>query len=492
MSITNYSLPSGSLLIGENRIKDSSGGIYEHIYAADGKVNAVIAMAGAREVDQAVASAWEAQKVWMAYTVDQRRDMLIKLADLCELHFDELNYINTQDYAVPISSGGGHPAQLIRFLRYYAGWVDKSFGETTPTSQRMNDINMIDYEPYGVVAVILNWNGPLFVIGMNVAPALAAGNAVVIKPPELSPLGPIRFGELCLEAGLPPGLVNIIPGGPETGDLLVRHPGVRKIHFTGGGHTAKLITKSAADNLTPLATELGGKAPALIYPDADISQAAFLMAMTGPIGQSGQSCACASRVLVHDKVYDEFMAKYIEIIESVKIGDPLAADTVMGPVVSKGAHDRILGVIDKAVNQKMGELVTGGGSISAKLGGAMAGGYFIAPTVFAGVSNNSELARMETFGPVASVMRWNDESAALAIANDTEFGLNAYVFTQNLNTALRMTKLLEAGSVWVNGGPNITPQSPYGGYKQSGSGSAGGIAGLREFQQVKTKRFWME
>ena len=237
MSVAFDRLPPGAMLIGQDWISDSSGGVFEHIYPATGKVNATITMAGPEEIDRAVVTAWAAQQIWMKITVDKRRDILLRLADLVEQNMAELVWMTTQDIGIPIGAAGVHPNQLVRFLRYYAGWMDKSFGYTTPVSQS-RDVNMIDYEPYGVVAVIVPWNAPLFILGMAVAPALAAGNAVVIKPPELAPLSALRFGELCLEAGLPPGLVNIVPGGPDVGDALVRHKGVRKIHFTGGGPTA--------------------------------------------------------------------------------------------------------------------------------------------------------------------------------------------------------------------------------------------------------------
>lgn len=485
MATNGVTLPSGAMLIGDEWVTGSSGGLYEHVYAHTGQVNATIEMAGALEVDRAVAAAWKAQKQWMAMSVDVRRDLLIKLADAVLAHTEELALINTADYAVPIVGSSVHPAQLERFLRYYAGYVDKAHGQTAPVSNFPNDLQLIEREPYGVVGVIVPWNGPLFVIGMNVAPALAAGNAVIIKPPELAPLGPLRFGELCLEVGLPPGLVNVLPGGPEGGDALVRHPGVRKIHFTGGGHTAKMINVAAAENLTPVATELGGKSPALVFDDCDLDATAMTIAFAGPIGQSGQSCACSSRILVQESIYDDFMARFLGVVQAMPIGDPLNPENMMGPVISQQACDRITSAIDQAVDQKYGEVLTGGN----RIGGDLKDGFYIEPTVFAGVDNRSPLATVEHFGPVVSVMRFKDEEEALALANDTDYGLVAYVATTNLNRGIRVTRALEAGTVWVNTIPDIVPQSPYGGYKQSGVGRAGGVEGLHEFQQVKTIRF---
>lgn len=491
MSVAFDRLPPGAMLIGQDWISDSSGGVFEHIYPATGKVNATITMAGPEEIDRAVVTAWAAQQIWMKITVDKRRDILLRLADLVEKHMAELVWMTTQDIGIPIGAAGVHPNQLVRFLRYYAGWMDKSFGYTTPVSQS-RDVNMIDYEPYGVVAVIVPWNAPLFILGMAVAPALAAGNAVVIKPPELAPLSALRFGELCLEAGLPPGLVNIVPGGPDVGDALVRHKGVRKIHFTGGGSTAKIITRAAADNLTPVATELGGTAATLVFPDIeDIQKTAMMAAISGPLAQSGQHCACAVRLMVHDSIYDEFAAAYVSVIENAKIGDPLAQDTMVGPLVTEGAMQRILSHVDRAVDQKMGTLLTGGQQVSSQMEGELTGGYFVSPAVFGDVDNNSDLAQVETFGPVISLLRFSDTAEAVRMANDTDFGLNAYVHTNDLKTAHGVARSLQSGSVWVNCFSNVAPQSPYGGYKQSGVGRAGGIEGLREFQQAKTIRIGM-
>ncbi|MCW2936173.1 MAG: hypothetical protein JWM19_7135 [Actinomycetia bacterium] len=320
-----------------------------------------------------------------------------------------------------------------------------------------------------MVAAILPWNGPLVPVGLNVVPALAAGNAVVVKPAELNPFAPLRFGELCLEAGLPAGLVNVVPAGPAGGEALVGHPGIGKVHFTGGGGTARKILATPARNLTPVATELGGKSADIVFADADLDFAAQLAAMQGPITQSGQSCACSSRILVQDSIYDAFIEKFIAAVRQATIGDPLDPAVVFGPVVSQAAVDRIMGVIDQAVAGRMGELILGG----RRMGGELAEGYYIEPTVFADVDNRSPLAVEETFGPVVSVMRFRDEDEAVALANDTVYGLNAFLQTRDLGRAHRVARRLESGSVWVNIHSDLSPQSPYGGYKQSGSGRAG-------------------
>ncbi len=473
---------SGGLLIGGDRIAETSGGTHSHIYPATGQPNAVIPLAGAAEIDRAVASAWQAHREWMALTVDRRRDLLIDLADAVHENLDELARLNVHDYAVPISFAG-NAILLERFLRHFAGYVDKPHGSTTPVTGSF-DINMIEREPYGVVGVITPWNGSLVVTGSCVAPALAAGNAVVLKPSEVAPFAALRFGELCLEAGLPAGLVNVVPAGPMGGDALARHPGIRKIHFTGGSPTARKVLEAAAVNLTPVVTELGGKSANIVFDDADLDAAAMLSAHQGPLMQSGQSCACASRVLVHESVYDAFLEKFLAVIEASTIGDPLDPRVVFGPVISQTAADRILAVIEDAVTQQAGDLLVGG----KRIGGELAQGYYIEPTVFSGVDNASALAQNETFGPVVSVMKFSDETEAVRIANDSRFGLNAFIQTNDLSRAHRVARQLEAGSVWVNTFSDISPQGPYGGYKQSGFGRTGGLEGLNEFLQVKNIR----
>ncbi|HVQ49935.1 MAG TPA: aldehyde dehydrogenase family protein, partial [Mycobacterium sp.] len=473
--MTLASTLSGGLLIGGDRITEASGGTHSHIYPATGQPNAIIPLAGAAEIDRAVASAWQAHREWMSLTVDRRRDLLIDLADAVHESLDELARLNVHDYAVPISLAG-NAILLERFLRHFAGYVDKPHGSSTPVTGSF-DINLIEREPYGVVGVITPWNGAPVVIGSCVAPALAAGNAVVVKPSEVAPFAALRFGELCLEAGLPVGLVNVVPAGPMGGDALVRHPGIRKIHFTGGSPTARRVLEAAAVNLTPVVTELGGNSANIVFDDADLDAASMLSAHQGPLMQSGQSCACASRVLVHESVHDTFLDKFLAVIDASTIGDPFDPRVVFGPVISQTAADRLLSVIEDAVTQHAGDLLVGG----KRIRGDLAQGYYIEPTVFAGVDNASALAQNETFGPVVSVIKFSDEAEAVRIANDTPYGLNAFVQTKDLGRAHRVARQLEAGSVWINTFSDISPQGPYGGYKQSGGGRTGGLEGLNEF-----------
>lgn len=483
-SATGLALP-GSLLIGGDAITRTSGGNHEHIYPATGEPNATIALAGADEIDLAVTSAREAQRQWIALTPARRRDLLLDLADAVHENLPQFAELNTHDYAVPISYAATAPL-LEEFLRHFAGYVDKPHGSSTPVAGSF-DVNLIEREPYGVVGVIAPWNGSLVVAAACVAPALAAGNAVVLKPSELAPFAALRFGELCVDVGLPAGLVNVVPSGPDGGDALVRHPGIRKVHFTGGTETARAVLRSAATNLTPVVAELGGKSANIVFDDADLDIAAAISAHQGPLMQAGQSCACASRILVQSSVHDAFVEKFLAVVGSATVGDPLDPTVAFGPVISSVAADRILREVDRAVSERTGNLVLGG----TRLGGTLSNGFYIEPTVFTEVDNSSHLAQTETFGPVVSVIRFDTEADAVRIANDTRYGLNAFVHSDSLGRAHRVARKLESGSVWVNHFSDISPQGPYGGYKQSGFGRTGGLEGLHEFLQVKNIRIAM-
>lgn len=470
------------MIIGGDRISTSSGGEHQHIYPATGRPNATVALAGADEIDRAVRSAADAQQEWMSLTCDRRRDLLIDLADAVHENLDEFKALNVQDYAVPISYAGT-AVLLERFLRHFAGYSDKPHGASTPVAASF-DVNIVEREPYGVVGVITPWNGALVVTGSCVAPALAAGNAVILKPSELAPLAALRFGELCIDAGLPAGLVNVVPSGPDGGDALVRHPGIRKIHFTGGGATARAVIAAAATNLTPVVAELGGKSANIVFADADLDRAVQLSAHQGPLMQSGQSCACASRVLVHESVYADFLERFVAVIESATVGDPFDPSVRFGPVISQAAVERILNVIAASEADGAGRLITGGRRIDRE-------GFYLEPTVFGEVDNTSALAQTETFGPVVSVIPFADDAEAVDIANNTVYGLNAFVHTRELTRAHRVARRLQAGSVWINQFSEVSPQGPYGGYKHSGFGRTGGLDGLYEFLQVKNIRIGM-
>jgi aldehyde dehydrogenase (NAD+) len=342
----------------------------------------------------------------------------------------------------------------------------------------------LDYtlpEPVGVVAAIVTWNSPTATLGYKVAPALAAGCCVVLKPPELAPFTSNLFGQLCLEAGLPPGVLNLVPGGAEAGDRLVRHPDIDKISFTGGPETARRIQASAAESLTPLVLELGGKSANIVLADADLERAIRHAAM-GAVNLSGQICHAPTRLVVEDAVYDEVVDGVTNFLREVKIGDPTDPTTVMGPVITEGACTRILGAIQQAQSSGAGKLLHGG----ERLGGSLARGFFIAPTLFGEVDNSSELSQKETFGPVLAAIRVQDAEEAARVANDSIYGLASYIHTRDLVKAHRLAAALDAGNISINAAPTVAgPWGPFGGFKQSGYGKEGALEGIMEFVRIK-------
>ena len=304
-----------------------------------------------------------------------------------------------------------------------------------------------------MVAVIITWNGPIGFFGMSVSPVLAAGCCVVLKAPELAPFSSVLFAKLCLEAGLPPGVINVVTGGPDVGDALVRHPGIDKISFTGGTATA-VIQAAAAESLTPLVMELGGKSANIVFDDADFDRSVVLAARF--TNANGQGCSLPTRLLVQDTIYDRLLDALVDhVARTVVVGDPFDPKTTMGPVISEAAWRGILGVVERAKAERAGQLLLGG----ERLGGELADGFFIAPTIFGGVDNSSHLAQEEIFGPVLAVMPFGNEDEAVRLANDTKFGLAAYVQTNDLNRAHRLVDVLDAGNVHINGsGPGpVTP-----------------------------------
>jgi aldehyde dehydrogenase (NAD+) len=469
-------LASQGHLIGGAWRPSDDGGTYHHRYAATGQVQAHIGMAGADDVDDAVRAARAAQTDWAAAPPLKRAKVLFELADLLERHGSEAAELAALDNGTPVGvmNPGSYAAA---WVRYYAGWCDKLDGEMLSAEPWLSYVRL---EPYGVIAVIPPWNGSMMGMGQKCGPALAAGNTVVAKPPEVSPFGMLRFAELALEAGLPEGVLNVVVGGATTGAALVGHPGVGKISFTGGGATARTLMGTAAGNLTPLALELGGKSPSVVFPDADLDTAA-MSARLGTALLAGQGCALPTRLYVHDDVYDAVVGKVVSELGSLRVGDPLDPATSVGPVVTEAAMERILATIERAKSD--GATLLAGGE---RLAGELAGGWFIAPTVFGEVDHHSDLARNEVFGPVQAIVRFSSEDEVLAQVNDSPYGLGAYLHTRDLRRIQRFVRDIESGTVAVNGMGRISPATPFGGYKQSGFGREGGRAGIEEMVRRKT------
>lgn len=482
-SLANVQLPAPGLLIGTERMVESSGGSAVHRFPATGVADDPIPLAGAREIDLAVTAAAAATAEWRAMTPDRRRDALLRLADVVDEHADELIALSIRDSGFPLRVAALGPARASGGLRYYAGWADKIIGDVVPTWFGA----AFDYavsEPIGVIGIFATWNTPVYNIGLVVAPALAAGNAIILKPSELSPYAYLRFGELCLEAGLPAGLVNVVTGGAEAGTALVTHPGVGKVHFTGGGPVGRRVAALAAEHLKPIDLELGGKSANLIFPDADLERAVAVS--VGSIhGGSGQTCITASRLLAHESVVDEVVEIARAQIAEHVLGDPFDATTTMGPVITDGARARILGMVERAVEE--GAKLCAGGNAVVVTGGRidLTGGYYIEPTLLSDVRSDSELAQTEVYGPVLAVSSFRTEAEAVALANGTPFGLSAYIQTRDVARAHRVAAQMSSGSVYVNGRGGIGPGMPFGGYKESGYGRLGGREGLMAFMQSK-------
>lgn len=468
----------GQLIIGDVRLTQSSGGSFDHVYPVTGKVQKSLPLAGPGEVDRAVGAARTALAEWRRWTPAARRRAMLRLASFMRRDADQLATIMALEIGIPVT----HAPILVDFgadwLEDAAGWADRLYGEVAPAEAH----GALTYgipEPYGVVAVMTTWNGSAGAFGMAVGPALAAGCTVVVKPSELAPFGVIHCAELALEAGIPPGVVNVIPGGAEAGDTLVRHPGIDKITFTGSPQTARKIAASAAESLTPCVFELGGKSASLVFGDASLERAiTSALALTF---NSGQACTLGSRLLVEAKVYDQFVAGLTGALSLIRQGDPFDQATMMGPVASRGSLERILALIERS--RAHGRIAAGG----ERLGGQFAEGFFVAPTVVTDIDNSAEINQEEVFGPVVSVVKFHDEDEAVAIANNSPFGLAAYLFTTDLTRTHRVAAALDASNVGVNGG--TAPASmymPFGGRKLSGYGRQGGLSGVMEFVNTKT------
>jgi acyl-CoA reductase-like NAD-dependent aldehyde dehydrogenase len=477
-------LPRHAVIIGDECLAGGSGKSHAHIYPANGETTCDLTLAGPKDVDRAVQAARAAFPAWRALSGDKRRDLMLKMAAVIEQHAKELAELSTLENGSAIMVTPFIAADAAQKFRYFAGWADKIRGETLG-SWAGPAHNYVDYEPYGVIGAIIPWNGPLFAATMVATPALAAGNCVIMKAPELAPFAVMRLGKLFLEAGFPPGVVNMVAGGAEVGEAMVAHPRIDKIQFVGSGATAKKVLRTAAETLKPCGLELGGKSAVIVFADADLNQAAR-RGLSGAISVSGQGCVNGTRLLVERSIYEPYLKMLQGISAHIKVGDPYDPSTVMGPVISEGSLQRIVGIIDHAVKRDGARLIAGG----ARLGGEYMPGYYLPLTILADVDGNSALAQNEVFGPVLAVTPFDTEEEAIALANGTSFGLGAYVHTENLRRAHRVASQMHAGMVQVNGsGEGMQPYAPFGGMKQSGHGRLGGEQGLHEFLQVKN--IWM-
>ncbi len=470
------------MLIGGRWVDAASGRTFETHNPATGELLATVAEGDKEDIDRAVAAARRAfEGPWSKVKPNERQELLLRIADLVERNFDELSTLDTLDMGAPISRTLGNRRRALGMLRYYAGMATALHGETIENSLPGEIFSYTLKEPVGVVGAIIPWNGPLTATIWKIGPALATGCTVVLKPAEEAPLTSLRLGELLLEAGVPEGVVNIVPGYGETaGAALAGHYDVDKVAFTGSHLTGQKIIQASAGNLKRVSLELGGKSPDIVFADADL-KAAIPGAAMAVFANSGQICSAGTRLFVEQRVYDDFVGGVAEFGRSLKVGNGLDPETQVGPLVSREQLDRVTGYLD--VGQKEGARALAGGSRLTE--GALADGYFVPPTVFADVKDEMRIAREEIFGPVISAIPFTDIDEVLARANATTFGLGSGVWTRDVSKAHRLAKGIRAGSVWVNCYQAMDPAVPFGGYKMSGYGRESGRQHLDEYLNVK-------
>jgi aldehyde dehydrogenase (NAD+) len=481
-ALADLSYHSGKVFV-DGEVRDPLSGVtQDQVFPGNGQVIGKTALGDAKDVDAAVAAAKKAlEGEWGALNVRDRRRLLLKYAQLIDEHKEELGKLQTIDVGMPISLSGGWilgPEMTADFFEYYAGLVDKAVGEVLPAYPN----NSLDYtlrEPLGVVACITAWNAPIYLYGAKVAPALAAGNTVVVKPSEVGAASTLRLAELATEAGIPAGVVNVISGlGPECGEPLVKHDDVAAISFTGGTVTGRRIAAMAAEGLKRTVLELGGKSANIVFEDGDVNLGGALSAGMITYGTSGQYCAAATRALVHRSKMDQFLEAAVGTLAFMQPGDPFDPGVMAGPMISQRQLDRVLGFIEKG-KEEGAQVHTGGN----RLGGGLEAGFFVEPTILL-TSNDTTPAREEIFGPVLSAIAFDDEDEAVRLANDSAYGLAAVVTTNDLKRAHRVAGKLKTGTVGING-YSIGASTPFGGVKQSGYGREGSAHAMADYSYIK-------
>jgi len=457
-----------------------SGNTMPAINPYTGETWARVPDAGTEDVQAAIAAARKAyQETWRHTSGLARATLMQKLAGLIESSADRMSKVESTDNGKIVRETQSQMKWVGRQLRFFAGYADKLYGQHIPLDQK-DTLDYLVYEPYGVVALITAWNSPLSLLANKLAPALAAGNCVVVKPSEHASVSTLEFAALVEEAGFPPGVFNVVTGGAAVGQALVGGEGVARVSFTGSPGVGREIAAAAGRRLVPVTLELGGKSPNIIFDDADIDKA-VVGALAGIFGATGQTCVAGSRLLVQRGVYAQVVERVAQRAAMIRMGDPLDAATEMGPAANEPQFRRILAAID-AARASGARLVTGG---RRAVGPGLETGYFIEPTVFADVKNDSQLAQEEIFGPVLAVIPFDTEAEAIAIANDTRYGLAAGIWSRDIARVMRVSRAVQAGSVWVNTYRALAAQAPFGGFKESGIGRERGEAGLLEYLTTK-------
>ncbi|MFC3040439.1 aldehyde dehydrogenase family protein [Virgibacillus xinjiangensis] len=475
------------MVIGGKWVDALSGKRTEIRNPADGTVITTAAEADKEDVDAAVRAARKAfeEGPWSRMKPNERAKLMLKLADLIEANGEELAHLDTLDYGQPLSTTLGFAGAAADNFRYYAGWATKLTGETHTSSIPGEVFNYTRREPLGVCAGIVPWNAPLMNAVMKITAPLAVGNTVIIKPSEETPISLLRLAELVQEAGFPDGVVNIVTGhGSTAGDALASHPDVDKVAFTGSTAVGKKIIQNSAVNIKKVTLELGGKSAHVIFADADYEQA-LQNASNAVFWNSGQVCFAGSRLFIERKIYDNFLSDLAEYSKNYKVGNGLDESSVIGPLISAKQKKRVLNYLD--IGQREGaEMLIGGEATEADL----RDGYFVKPTVMANVNNDMTIAQEEIFGPVVSAIPFDGEDEVIRLANQTEYGLGGGICTTNLKKAHKVAHGMNTGNVWVNTYNITEPNSPFGGYKQSGLGRENGMASIDAYTEVKN--IWID
>lgn len=470
------------LFINNEFVDPAEGVWFDTIEPFSGRPWAKIPRASRADVNRAVASAKAAlDGPWSRISASDRGALLYKLGSLIEANATRLSEIESRDNGKLLSEVSGQVRYVAKYFYYYAGLADKIQGAVVPID-KPKVFNYVKYEPMGVVASITPWNSSLLLTAWKAAPALCAGNTIVCKPSEFTSASLYELAELVLEAGLPAGVFNVISGfGHEAGDLLVRHPDVARVAFTGGDEGGRKVYAAAAEGLKRVSLELGGKSPNIIFDDANLDNAVNGV-ITGIFSAGGQTCMAGSRLLLQETIHDEVVKRLVDITKNAKIGDPSDPSTEIGPIATEPQFKKVLSYIEIAKSEGA-RCVVGGNRLQGDKYGA---GQFVEPTIFVDVTNDMRIAQEEVFGPILAVIRFKDEEDAVRIANDIRFGLAAGVWTSSLHRAMYMTERLKAGTVWVNNYRSTSYTTPFGGFKHSGIGREGGIDAVREYMEAKS------
>jgi aldehyde dehydrogenase (NAD+) len=486
MTVTSpQALEEFGLYIGGEVRMPRRGGRFESVDPARGSAWAHIADADADDVDDCVQNAHAAFKgAWREVAPSDRGLLLFRLADAVDANAERIAALETRENGKLHREMVAQLKMVPKWIRYFAGQADKIEGTTIPLDQA-SIVNFTVREPLGVIGVIMPWNSPIFLATMAVAPALAAGNTVVLKPSEVTSTSALELARLASEVGFPPGALNVVTGLGDAGRALVGHPLVAKVSLTGGIETGRAVAVAAMERLARVTLELGGKSANIVFQDADV-EAAEAGLLAGIFAAAGQTCVAGSRAFVHESLFDQMVEQVAARAGRIRIGDPMDPQTEMGPIATKAQFDKIAGFVERARSEGA-EIVAGGRP--AEVDGRPEGFYF-QPTVVRGADPASHLAQNEVFGPVLAVFPFRDEEEAVRLANGTRYGLAAGVWTRDLRRAHRMARALEAGTVWINMYRAMAPQSPFGGYKESGIGRQNGSEAILEY--VQTKSVWID